>query len=158
ELFQLTAHWLGRKYKLNMPTVMKRYRKDTTFGTATKRLLSPFEFKAKRFVARTWHNPYTEPEKVKEEKDRLKRESLFSYNQLWSGNEGHRQERMDLREEVLLRDGPICAECKQTFHPFEIQVDHITPRARFKDPTDADHLVNLQVLCTKCHRAKTKTD
>jgi hypothetical protein len=26
------------------------------------------------------------------------------------------------------------------------------------DPLDADHLDNLQVLCTICHRAKTKTD
>ena len=29
---------------------------------------------------------------------------------------------------------------------------------KFKAPTEADHLENLQVLCTKCHRAKTKTD
>jgi 5-methylcytosine-specific restriction endonuclease McrA len=65
---------------------------------------------------------------------------------------------MDLREEALLRNGPICAQCKQPHHPYEVQVDHIIPRAKFKDPTDADRLENLQVLCTDCHRAKTKTD
>ena len=64
---------------------------------------------------------------------------------------------MDLREEVLLRDGPICANCKGTFHISEVQVDHIVARLRFKNPADADRLENQQVLCTDCHRAKTKT-
>jgi hypothetical protein len=47
----------------------------------------PDEYKAKRFVAKTWHNPYTEPEQVKEEKDRIKRESLLSYDKGWDGQE-----------------------------------------------------------------------
>ena len=157
ELFRLTAHWLGRKYKASIPAIMKKYRTGNTFGTKTRKLISPFEYKAKRFVAKTWHNPYTETEKVQGEKDRIKRESLLSYNQLWDGHED-RQGRMDLREEVLLRDGPRCSVCKKMFHPYEVQIDHIIPRARFKDPKDADRLTNLQVLCTECHRAKTKTD
>ena len=65
---------------------------------------------------------------------------------------------MDIREEVLLRNGSICAKCKRISHPFEVQVDHKTSRARFKNPTDANYLENYQVLCTDCHRAKTKTD
>jgi 5-methylcytosine-specific restriction endonuclease McrA len=69
-----------------------------------------------------------------------------------------RQEGMDLREEVILRDGPTCKRCGNTFHPSEVQVDHTIPRTRFKNPLDADRLDNLQVLCTVCHRAKTKTD
>src|SRR5438128_2070235 len=64
----------------------------------------------------------------------------------------------DLREEVLLRDGPICAWCKKACNLWEVQVDHIKPYARFKQPEDADRLENLQVLCTEHHRAKTKTD
>ena len=47
---------------------------------------------------------------------------------------------------------------KKTFHPSELQMDHIILRARFKDPTDADKLENQQLLCTACHRAKTKID
>ena len=115
------------------------------------------KYKAKRFVARTWHNPYTEPEQVAQEKARIKRESLFNYNQTWTGTE-ERHGRLDLREEVFLRDGPICAICKNTFNPFEVHVDHIIQRARFKDKTDADKPENLQVVCTECHRAKTKID
>ncbi len=157
ELYWLTAHWLGRKYKTSIPAIMKKYLKGNTFGTDTRKLVRPDEYKAKRFVAKSWHNPYTETEKVQEEKDRIKRESLLSYDQLWDGQE-RRQGSMDLREETLLRDGPICAVCKKTFHPYEVHVDHIIARARFKDPRQADRLENQQVLCTDCHRAKTKTD
>jgi len=157
ELFQDMVHWLGRKYKLSMPEVMRRFREGNTLRTKSRKLVMPNEYKAKRFVAKTWYNPYTEKDKVKAEKDRMKRESLFSYNKIWIGNE-HRQGHMDLREETLLRNGPICAVCRKTFHPSEVQVDHIIPRARFKNPTDADTLDNQQVLCTDHHRAKTKTD
>ena len=136
---------------------MQRFREENTLRTKARKLVMPNEYKAKRFVARTCYNPYTEKEKVQEEKDRIKRESLFSYNKIWTGSE-HRQGNMDLREETLLRDGPTCAVCRKTFHPSEVHVDHIIPRARFKDPTDADTLDNQQVLCTDHHRAKTKTD
>jgi hypothetical protein len=157
ELFWDMAHWLGRKYESNMPAIMQRFRKDNAFGTSTTPLVMPNEYKAKRFVAKTWFNPYTEPQKVREEKDRIKRESLFSYDTLWAGCED-RQGQGDLREETLLRDGPICAVCKNVFHFSEVHVDHIKPYARFKDSTEADRLENQQVLCTDHHRAKTKTD
>ena len=156
ELFWDFAHWLGRKYESNMPAIMRRFRKDNTFGNGTIKLLMPTEYKAKRFVARTWHNPYTEKEEVKKEKERIKRESLFSYDSIHIGES--RPGQGDLREEVLFRDGPVCAQCKKGFNPWEVQVDHIKPRARFKRLEDADHMENMQVLCTECHRAKTKTD
>ena len=156
ELFWDFAHWLGRKYESHMPAIMQRFRKDNTFGTGTIKLVMPTEYKAKRYIARTWHNPYTEQDEVKKEKERMKRESLFSYDDIHAGES--RPGQGDLREEVLLRDGPICAWCKKGFNPWEVQVDHIKPYARFKRPEDADRLENLQVLCTEHHRAKTKTD
>ena len=156
ELFWDFAHWLGRKYECNMPAVMQRFHKEKTFGNGTIKLIMPSEFKAKRFVAKTWHNPYTEKENVKSEKERIKRESLFTYDRIHFGENRPGQE--DLREEVLLRDGPVCAACKKEFHRHEVQMDHIKPYARFRNPTDADRMDNMQVLCTECHRAKTKTD
>ena len=93
----------------------------------------------------------------KEEKARMKRESLLTYDAIWIGNES-RHGGMDLRAAVLLQEGPTCAKCTPTFHPYAVQVDHIILRAKFKDPTDADPLENLQRLCTPCHRAKTKMD
>lgn len=158
EIFWGMAHWLGRKYKLkSMPEIMRRYRKGNTFLYKSILLDKPSKYTAKRFVARTWHNPYTETEQVRAEKDRIKRESLFTHDNAWIGKES-RPGMMDLREATLLRDGPICAMCKDTFQPYEVQVDHIILRAKFKNPTDADRLENLQVLCTNCHRAKTKID
>ena len=158
EIFWGMVHWLGRKYKLkSMPEIMRKYRKGNTLMYKSILLEKPSKYTAKRFVARTWHNPYTETEQVRAEKDRMKRESLFTHDNAWIGKES-RPGMMDLREEILLRDGPICAMCKDAFQPYEVQVDHIIPRAKFKNPTDADRLENLQVLCTKCHRAKTKID
>src|SRR2546425_4494 len=148
EVFWGMAHWLGGQYKLkSMPEIMRRYRKGNTFMYKSILLAKPSKYTAKRFVARTWHKPYTETEQVREEKDRIKRESLFTHDNAWIGKES-RPGMMDLREETLLRDGPICAMCKDTFQPYEVQVDHIILRAKFKNPTDADRLENLQVLCT----------
>jgi RNA-directed DNA polymerase len=156
ELFWDFAHWLGRKYESNIPAIMQRFHKDKTFGNGTIKLIMPTEYKAKRYVAKTWHNPYTEKDEVKKEKERIKRESLFNYDSIHIGES--RLGQGELREEVLLRDGPVCAICKKEFHPFEVQVNHIKAYARFKRVEDADRLDNMQVLCTNCHRAKTKTD
>jgi RNA-directed DNA polymerase len=158
ELFWDFAHWLGRKYEIKqMPAIMQRFRMGNTFGTKTGKLVMPTEYKAKRLLAKTWHNPYTEKDEVRKEKERIKRESLFSYDSVRAG-EDRRIGAQDLRDEVILRDGPICAWCKKEFHPYEVQVDHIKARARFKDPEDADGMENMQVLCTRHHRAKTKID
>jgi RNA-directed DNA polymerase len=146
KLFWKMAHWLGRKYKKAMPDVMQKW----FYGTKRIQLVSPKEFKAKRLRTTTWHNPYTA-------KEEITRERMLLYERIWSGHE-HRPGSMDLREEILLRDGPICATCGNTFHPSEVQIDHKVLRKWFKNPKEADRLENLQVLCTECHRAKTKAD
>jgi RNA-directed DNA polymerase len=164
ELYWLMAHWLGRKYKTKISQVLRKHMKDNTFCTTARKLIRLDTYKAKRFVAKTWHNPYTEKEEVKEEKERIKRESLFSYNQLWHGDE-NRQGAWDLREEMILTKGTICAiqgpDCisqGKPLHPSEVEMDHIIPRKRFKYPKEADSMDNLRPACTPCHRAKTKID
>jgi len=164
ELYWLMAHWLGKKHKSKIPAILRKYTKDNTFCTRTRKLTLPATYKAKRFVAKTWHNPYTEKEKVQEEKDRVKRESLFSYDQIWTGTES-RQGGWDLREEMIALKGTMCAiqgpNCvspRKPLHPSEVEVDHIILRAKFKNPKEADRMGNLQPVCTPCHRAKTKTD
>ena len=157
ELFWAFAHWLGRKYEMvHMSAILQRFRKGKSLGVEAGTLLRPIEYKAKRYVAKTWHNPYTEKDEVRKEKERIKRESLFSYDNIHPGED--RLGRGDLRDEVILRDGPICARCKREFNLWEVQVDHIKAYARFKNPEDADRMENMQVLCTECHRAKTKID
>jgi 5-methylcytosine-specific restriction endonuclease McrA len=110
----------------------------------------PQTFKAQKLMVRRWYNPYTV-------KWKIKRELIFSYETTWTGHE-LRQGSMDIREEVLLRDGPICAACGGTFHESEAHVDHIVLRANFKDPLEADHLTNQQILCNTCHRVKTESE
>jgi len=139
-----------------MSAIRQRFHKDKTLGTTAAKLIMPTEYKAKRLMAKTWHNPYTEKDAARKEKERIKRESLFSYDIIKHGE--NRIGAHDLRDEVILRDGPICAWCKKEFHPSEVQVDHIKARARCRNPEDADRMPNMQVLCTTHHRAKTKTD
>jgi RNA-directed DNA polymerase len=157
ELFWGMAHWLGRKWQKSMPEVMKQFREGNTFRTKSSTLIMPDEHKAKRLLTKTWHNPYTA-------KEAIIREKLLVLESLWSGYEP-RHTRMDMREEVIARKGTICAmngpDCESrgtSLHPSEVHVDHIKPRIRFKYSQDADRIENLQILCTNCHRAKTKND
>jgi hypothetical protein len=81
-------------YKLSMPAVMRKYRKEKSFGTRANTLVLPNEYKAKRLLAKTWHNPYTK-------KEAIVREKLLVYESLWIGAES-RQGWEDIREEVIL--------------------------------------------------------
>jgi group II intron reverse transcriptase/maturase len=146
------AHWLGKKYKVKIPRVLQKYMKGKpkTFGTKTTTLVLPTTYKAKRYMAKTWHNPYTE-------KEAIIREKIIAFESLWLGNED-RDGYIDLREEVILLKGTTCYMCGTVLHPSELEIDHDTPRKRFKDKTEADRMKHLQPLCTSCHRAKTKTD
>jgi group II intron reverse transcriptase/maturase len=159
QIFEEMAHWLGRKYKINMPEVMQRFRIENKFGTRRIQLVMPNEYKAKRLITIPWHNPYTA-------KEEIKREKLLSLEKLGNGRETGIPGWMDLREEVMLLKGTVCAlnmpgicESKgKPLHPSEVEVDHIILRAKFKDRTEADSMSNLQPVCTSCHRAKTKID
>ena len=134
---------------------MRRYKKKegtiTTLGTTTTTLVLPSMYKAKRLLAKAWHNPYTA-------KEAIIREKLLWYDSLWYGNE-NRQGWRDIREEVILLKGTTCYVCGTELHESEVEIDHATkPRARFKDKTEADRMKHLQPLCTSCHREKTKSD
>jgi Group II intron, maturase-specific domain/HNH endonuclease len=150
KLFWDMAHWLGKKYKAKIPKVLRKYMKGNTFGTTATSLVLPTTYKAKRYMAKRWHNPYTE-------KEAILREKILAYESLWTGKED-RYGYKDLREEVILRKGTTCYLCGTVLHPSEVEIDHDTPRKRFKDPTEADRMKHLQPLCTSCHRAKTQTD
>jgi group II intron reverse transcriptase/maturase len=154
ELIWDMTHWRGRKYKISAPEVMTRYKRENrptmTLGTKTTTLVLPNAYKARKLLARTWHNPYTAQEAII-------REKVFWYANLWLGNE-NRLGWGDLREEVILLKGTTCYVCKTTLHPSEVEVDHVIPRGRFKEPREADRMKHLQPICTSCHRAQTKSD
>jgi group II intron reverse transcriptase/maturase len=145
------AHWLGRKYKISIPEVLRRYKEGQTFKTARTKLIMPSEYKRQVLRTKIWHNPYTA-------KDAIRREAFFSYENVWNGKQDDRLGWADLREEVIIAKGTTCYVCGTSLHPYEVEIDHETPRKRFKNPTEADRMKHLHPICTSCHRAKTKID
>jgi len=152
QVFWLMGHWLGRKYKTTMPEVMRRFWKDKTYRTNKIRLRSLCGIPSKRYLARRIPNPYTT-----RTPQAIDREDIFSIDAMWSGREV-RGGRMDWRDLVLERDGAICAECGLEYPEWELELDHKTPRARFRRAKGADFLENFQLLCTPHHRNKTKKE
>ena len=150
-LFWKMAHWLGKKFKLSMPLVMQRFVRDNTFVYEKSRLIMPGEFKSSQYRERFFKpNPYLT------QKPHVTREELLG-DLSWNGYE-QRPGMADLRPLILERDHYTCKNCGITFAEAELQVDHIRPVRRFKQPVDANVEGNLQTLCITCHKAKTQSD
>ena len=152
EVFWKMAHWLGRKHKTTMPRVMKAYRRGNTFGVGSLTLARASEFKAKRHRLRLINNPYTTKPATPQ------RERLDALEEAWIGSEV-RKGRMDQKEVVYQRDEGICGVCGNFVPRNEAEMDHKTPRSRFKRAKSGDTLENLWILHREpCHRLKTKRD
>jgi RNA-directed DNA polymerase len=152
ELFWGMAHWLGRKHELNMPQVMRRFRKGNSFGTNHITLSWPSEFKAKRHRLRMIPNPYTTDDV------RTQREDLDALGEEWTGTES-RKGQEDHKEVVYQRDQGMCGICGNFVPWEEADLDHIIPRSWFNPPESGDRLENLEILHTDpCHQMKTKKD
>ena len=59
-----------------------------------------------------------------------------------------------LRYQALKASGGRCALCGATKNEAPLEIDHIIPRSR----GGKNELANLQVLCSKCNRAKSNKD
>lgn len=150
EVFWALAHWIGRKYQLAMPEVMRRYQRDSTIATEHYRLTMPDEFPTKFYKYQVRKpNPYIT-------QVRILREEL-PQDTYWTGYEP-RPGMADLRPMVLERDGHICQMCDKPVTTHTSQIDHLRPVRRFKRPVDANSLNNLWTLCVSCHKEKTKSD
>ena len=151
-LFWRMAHWLGRKYKLRMPEVMRRFRKGNTFHVAKHELNLPTSVKTERYRKPCKKpNPYTA-----ENQPVLNREEVFCLPK-WTGTE-ERPGRADLRWQVLERDGYRCQISGRRVTPRAAHVDHIKPRSNFLRPDEADRLENLQTLHVEVHQEKTQLE
>ena len=92
------------------------------------------------------------------EREAIIREKFLAYEASGPAKED-RPGWKDLREEVILTKGTTrCHVCGTTLHPSAVEIDHVLPRARFKDHMEADCMKHLQPICTSCHRAKTQSD
>jgi RNA-directed DNA polymerase len=151
DLFWKMAHWLGRKFGLSMPEVMRRFRQGNTFATKDQTLLQATEFPSLQYRERFFKpNPYLTVEK------KLARENLPNET-YWTGYES-RPGMADLRPLIIERDEYTCQLCGNPISPQTAQVDHIRPVERFKRPIDANVEWNLWTLCISCHKSKTKID
>jgi group II intron reverse transcriptase/maturase len=150
EVFWSMAHFLGRKFQLTMPQVLKRFG-NPRLGTKEHRLVRAYEkFPTRQYKIRFLKpNPYTTQEVVTREE--------LSGNTFWSGYEP-RPGMADLRPLILERDEYLCQMCENQVTPETAQVDHIRPVRRFRRPIDANMPENLQTLCVACHRKKTEVD
>jgi group II intron reverse transcriptase/maturase len=146
----LMAHWLGRKYHLVMPQVMRRFYEEGTFSEGEIKLRRHDAFPTRQYRQRFLKpNPYTHQEKIE-------REELPDENP-WPGFE-IRPGWADTRRKVMERDGYTCQVCKKPVTPETCEVDHKCPYQAFKRPVDADREDNLWTLCIPCHAIKTECD
>jgi RNA-directed DNA polymerase len=151
ECFWLMAHWLGRKYQMSIPRVMRAFRKGNTLGTESLTLEMASDFKAKRHRLRVIQNPYTS-------ETLIQRENLDLLDEEWKGTE-ERKGAADYKEVVYQRDAGICGICGNLVQWDEAEIDHKAPRHRFKPPESEDTLDNLWILHREpCHLLKTKRD
>jgi 5-methylcytosine-specific restriction endonuclease McrA len=151
EMYWLMAHWIGRKYKLSIAQVHRKFRRGSTLGTNQKTLLLPQVFKAKRYLAKTIHNPYLDTATA------ITREDWDVLLEEWGGTET-RKGALDLKEWVYQRDKGICGICQEPVERWEADMDHKTPWSRFKRANAANHKDNLWILHRRCHKEKTKRD
>lgn len=149
-VFWQMAHWLGRKFRISMPEVMRRYRRDNTFAVGTYYLKQATSIKTRRYRKPCKKpNPYTTGE------PKLERETLDVSN--WTGQED-RPGRADLRELVLKRDEYTCQLSGRHLTKETAQVDHIKPYRKFKRAANANRLDNLQTIHADLHKQKTKSE
>jgi 5-methylcytosine-specific restriction endonuclease McrA len=150
QTFWHMAHWLGRKFQLPMPIVIRRFCKESSLTdgktTLTRHTNYPTQQYQKRFLK---PNPYTTQE-------RIEREELPDENP-WPGFED-RPGWTDLRQRAGERDNWTCGICKRVGTPATCQVDHIIQYSRYKRPVDANRLENLWTLCIPCHKRKTEAE
>lgn len=60
-----------------------------------------------------------------------------------------------VRLAVIARDGAVCQACGLVLHrPGDCQIDHVVEKPQ-NQAAEATPLSGLQVLCRKCHAAKT---
>jgi RNA-directed DNA polymerase len=151
-VFWQMAHWLGRKFKLSMPRVMRRFLQHNSFGTKSVRLLLPSEVPTQWYRLRPLPNPYLCPHPQRSV------EQHVLPDEVWTGAET-RPGTADLREVVYRRDRGRCAWCGGWVPWKAFHLDHIKPRHTFSRPAEADIVANLQLLHkSPCHAQKTKQD
>jgi RNA-directed DNA polymerase len=151
EMYWLMAHWLGRKYKMSIAGVHRKFRRGNTFGNDQRTMLRPDVFKAKRYPAKRVYNPYLSPETG------IAREDWDALLEEWGGHE-KRKGSLDLKEWIYQKEKGICGKCGMPVERWEADMDHKVPWSWFRHEKAANQEDNLWILHRRCHEDKTKSD
>jgi 5-methylcytosine-specific restriction endonuclease McrA len=131
--------------------VMSAFRKGNTRGTGSGTLEMARDFQAKRHRLRVIHHPSTS-------KLPIPRENLDPLAEEGTGT-ATRTGMEDNKEVVYQREAGICGLCGNFVPWEEADMDHKTPRHRFKPLENGETLENLGLLHREpCHLLKTKRD
>jgi RNA-directed DNA polymerase len=148
-LFWKMAHWIGRKYRLSMPQVMKHYYKNKkAIHYGKYELLKPLT--SKKYIGKFMKpNPYLESNELVHEE--LPNESF------WTGYE-IRTGMLDLKAKIWEGSNHMCQDCGCSVNRDSAHVDHIKRYGKYKSAEGANRLNNLAILCHECHAKKTKRE
>jgi len=149
EVFWRMAHWLGQKYRLSIPRVLRRFYRQGRFWWQDRALKKLTDCRTARYPKKRLSNPYTQPCAVPP------REELVG--DAWTGYEGRANWR-ELRARILQRDAYQCQQCGVQCTEWTAEVDHRRPQRRYTPSQAADFPENLQTLCHACHVNKTQVD
>jgi 5-methylcytosine-specific restriction endonuclease McrA len=61
-----------------------------------------------------------------------------------------------LKRQALERDGFRCRQCEKSVNSKTSQANYIIPVKRFANVKQSQTSDNIQILCLKCHKKKTK--
>src|SRR5262249_29393715 len=112
------AHWLGHKFQLSMPQVLRRYRKGNTFADGELKLTLHGDLKHQ-----VWSKPFVKPNPYTTQVD-IHREELVD-DDPWRGQERPRVGWADIRRQAMERDEYTCRLCQAPVTPDTCEVDHI---------------------------------
>lgn len=141
-----------RKFDIPSGKCFKTYYRNGMFVVADDCRLTQFSGTAMKLDYRG-PEEYVPGNSVYPEDDELEPRRFFS--------ETNRKDRLggaDARWDVLKRDGYVCRHCGATVTAFSAQIDHIIPVRRFANFSMAHKLDNLQTLCSRCHKEKTRSE
>lgn len=149
------AYWIAvkaicRKEKLTTAQCLRKYSFHNAIGIHERCTLAQLQDTASTYYFSS-PEPY-QPGSVQsylEDEDREATLVLYDRSRPGSG---------DLKWKVLIRDGFRCRHCEAEVSAATSQADHILPVNRFANVAMANGLDNLQTLCLRCHKLKTRSD
>ena len=148
------THWamvkaISRKNDTSTKQVHRKFHFNGRIGVSPGKIIT-------RFSDTKMSLDYRKPEKYEPGK------GIYQEDNEWEADfrrlDRNRPGQMDLKLVVLERDGYRCRECGNPVVVGNSQLDHTKPVQQFASFEQAHTLDNVQILCTHCHKQKTRSE